>query len=104
MRARGRTALAALAGGLALLGCDGSGGQAAAPRAAESSDPTAGRTDPLPSATPSRSPSGSGAPSTGSTDGNGTLLDVSGRTLDGGELDLATLHGDQLVLWMWAPW
>ncbi|MFA9430525.1 hypothetical protein [Egicoccus sp. AB-alg2] len=33
-----------------------------------------------------------------------TLLSVSGRSLDGGEVDLATLRGEDAVLWMWTPW
>ncbi|MBD8078197.1 redoxin domain-containing protein [Cellulosimicrobium arenosum] len=32
------------------------------------------------------------------------LLQVSGTTLDGEQLDLASLAGEPVVLWFWAPW
>jgi hypothetical protein len=31
-------------------------------------------------------------------------LGISGRTLDGGHLDVVSFAGDPVALWMWAPW
>jgi hypothetical protein len=31
-------------------------------------------------------------------------LELTGRSLEGGELDVAALGGSHVVLWMWAPW
>ncbi|MFA9444816.1 hypothetical protein [Egicoccus sp. AB-alg6-2] len=97
MRPRGRTALVALACATALLGCADGG-----PSERQTSAPVGPETDSPPSTgdEPGAAPS-EGDPPDAATTG---LLDVSGRSLDGGRIDLAAAHGDQVALWMWAPW
>jgi osmotically-inducible protein OsmY len=84
----------------AVLGGCASGNDGAAP------EPTQDR--PAPTSSPTGDATVEAAPSTAPTDtGEGeatTLLTVSGRSLDGGEIDLGSFAGDHLVLWMWAPW
>jgi hypothetical protein len=93
--------------------------------AGDLADGAAGGTaaDPQSGGTDGEDPSGSaasdaaGGTTAGSSDGDqrggaGTeapaaareALGISGRTLDGGRLDVASFAGDPVALWMWAPW
>lgn len=87
---------AVLVGGCASAGGGTDGGEPQ-PTAATSPAPTGPDGPASPSPSPDR-PSGSGP------DAATSLLAVSGRSLDGGEIDLGTFAGEHLVLWMWAPW
>lgn len=100
------TAVAALVA--AGCGVDDDAAPAAAPspmELAEASEPDAPSTAATPTATDAPTSEVAPAPvAVTATEANAAALDFRARRLTGGSLDGVQLAGDDVVLWMWAPW
>jgi len=99
MRSARRHLAVVLVGAALLSGCAGDGADGtAAPTggATPTTEPpvTESPTSPAPSDVEDR-------PAASEAD---RVLSVSGRALDGGDVDLTALRGQDTVLWLWTPW